>query len=58
MADTKEKEVREQQEKVVKIIDHKDTEKRQFDWAIIGTASAVPITFVEWDLLHWVERLT
>ena len=46
MADSKEKEVREQQEKVVKNIDHKDTEKRQFNWAIIGTASAILITVV------------
>ena len=46
MADTKEKEVREQQEKVVNIIDHKDTEKRLFNWAIIGAASTALIFVV------------
>ena len=46
MADAKEKEVREQQEKTVNIVDHKDSEKRQFNWGLIGAASAALITVV------------
>ena len=46
MVDAKEREVREQQEKTLNIVDHKDSEKRHFNWGLIGAASAALITVV------------
>lgn len=46
MVYTNEKEVRDQQEKMLNVVDHKDKEKRQLNWAIIGAASAALITAV------------
>lgn len=40
-ADAKEKEVREQQEKTVKIASEKDSEKREFNWKLLSAASFV-----------------
>ena len=40
-ADAKEKEVREQQEKTVKVVSEKDSEKREFNWKLLSAASFV-----------------
>ncbi len=46
MAAEKEKEVREQQEKTLTQVNHKDSEKRQFNWGLIGAASTVLVAAI------------
>jgi len=46
MVDSKEKEVRAQQEKILSTVDNKDSEKRQFNWKLVGAASMALVTVI------------
>lgn len=53
MATEKEKEVREQQEKTLTQVDHKDSEKRLFNWGLIGAASTVLVAAICVGIAAW-----
>ena len=42
--DSKEKEVRAQQERILSTVDNKDSEKRQFNWKLVGGISFALMT--------------
>ena len=44
MMDSKEKEVRAQQERILSTVDNKDSEKRQFNWKLVGGISFALMT--------------
>ncbi len=46
MVDSKEKEVRAQQERILSTVDNKDSEKRQFNWKLVGAASMALVTVI------------
>lgn len=46
MMDSKEKEVRAQQERILSTVDNKDSEKRQFNWKLVGAASMALVTVI------------
>ena len=46
MMDSKEKEVRAQQERILSSVDNKDSEKRQFNWKLVGAASMALVTVI------------
>ena len=46
MMDSKEKEVRAQQERILSTVDNKDSEKRQFNWKLLGAASMALVTVI------------
>ena len=46
MMDSKEKEVHAQQERILSTVDNKDSEKRQFNWKLVGAASMVLVTVI------------
>lgn len=46
MVDSKEKEVRAQQERILSTVDNKNSEKRQFNWKLVGAASMALITVI------------
>lgn len=46
MVDAKEKEVRDHQEHILNTVDKKDSEKRQFNWKLIGIASMALVTVI------------
>lgn len=46
MMDSKEKEVRAQQERILSTVDNKDSEKRQFNWKLVGAASMALVNVI------------
>ena len=46
MMDSKEKEVCAQQERILSTVDNKDSEKRQFNWKLVGAASMALVTVI------------
>ena len=46
MMDSKEKEVRAQHERSLSTVDNKDSEKRQFNWKLVGAASMALVTVI------------
>ena len=46
MMESKEKEVRAQQERILSTVDNKDSEKRQFNWKLVGAASMALVTVI------------
>ena len=46
MMDSKEKEGRAQQERILSTVDNKDSEKRQFNWKLVGAASMALVTVI------------